>query len=162
MQAYIDYDKRLNITDMITYRTPIKYDLIKQMIVDDRLDDYDLFEVVDNSEYTPYIFYRKNEGKFFIIRPIDRSIGEFKEEDLKKNTYIICLNGTRMYENSVQDFKRRSDENFEDLTDNEKIQVILGEYFGLQVSETLKGLKDTLSDIIDLLKEEKGGDCDDN
>lgn len=153
MRAYLEYEKRLAITDTITYQKPITYDLLQQLRKDKRLENYDLFRVVDKDFDNMYIYYIEKEDRFYIIDISETTSRLVKEEHLQKEQYIIRTN---LYENNVQDFiKRKSEKEFYELNERDRVQVILGKYIGLQIDECLSGLKKSLQDVIDALKEEK-------
>ena len=100
-----------------------------------------------------YIYYIEKEDRFYIIDISETTSRLVKEEYLQKEQYIIRTN---LYENNVQDFiKRKSEKEFYELNERDRVQVILGKYIGLQIDECLSGLKKSLQDVIDALKEEK-------
>ena len=77
------------------------------------------------------------------------------ESQLEGRLYEYLPGGDKLYENEVQRFiRRKSQEEFDNLDDEDKISVIKGKYLKEELDNLMDGLIETLKDLNKTLKEE--------
>ena len=156
MKPYYDYEengteKRYALLD----NRVISYEVLKQLQADNKLDNYDLFKIytIGREDKEDLMYYK--DGEFYYIESRSTSFKMINIQ-LKGRTFEFISQGDGIYDNGVQKFiAKHSDKEFNELSDIDKISVITGKYFKDELNSILDGLKETLSDVVDILKEEK-------
>lgn len=154
MNAYTDYERRLEMTDMITHHDRFTYKILKQLKEDKRLENYDLFRIYTNGreDKEDLCFYK--DGEFYYIESRSTTF-KMIESQLEGRLYEYLPGGDKLYENEVQRFiRRKSQEEFDNLDDEDKISVIKGKYLKEELDNLMDGLIETLKDLSKTLKEE--------
>lgn len=154
MKAYMDYERRLQMTDTIVYHKQFTYDILNQLKEENRLENYDLFEIFTKGreDKEDLMFYK--DGEFYYIESRSSTF-KMIEAQLEGRTFSFSSQGDNTYENGVQRYLRKhSQEEFDNLDDRDKIAVITGTYIRDELNDILDGLKSTLQDIIEASKEE--------
>lgn len=115
------------------------------------LEEGDLFIIEKDGDYWFSIVYLNK--KWFAITG-DPKLVEISEEELSQYKFF---NKNAVGDNPYQEFlKREGQEKFNSLSYEEKCYVYSDQYFTRHVNDILDGLKNTLSDVVDIfLKDEK-------
>lgn len=156
MKVYNDYEKRLQMTDAITYHNKMTYEFLKQLIKDNRLDNYDLFLIYTNDKMRnpdnpDYMFYK--DGELYYIEN-EWTTFKMVESQLKGRTFEFINGGNSLYENGVQRYiNKYGIDKFNELNDRDLISVIKGNYFKEEINNLLDGLIDTLKDLNETLED---------
>lgn len=150
MNMPMNYEERINIVDRCTNQELFTFDEILDYKKRNMLEFGDLFIIDNNGEYWHNVVYIYD---MFCVITGDYQIVRISEEELSKYKFY----NKNLMGNPYQEFKKREKDdkvNFEELSMEDKCDVLVGNYFTKRINETLDGLKSTLQDLVDTLKEE--------
>ena len=156
MKMPLDYNERLKLTDKFTGMNGQSnlwtWEEIKDLQNKRLLENFDLFVIYeDNKEWHSILFIN---NKWYIV-PEDEEMVEVTEYVLEKYKFL----NKNFIHNPYQEFiSRRGEGDFLELNNMDKQKVYTGTYIEQELDNILTGLKDTLSDVIDVLKNEKEGE----
>lgn len=148
----MNYEERLDIVDRICgMKEPntFSFEEISKWREKGLLEFGDLFIIVKFGELWHSVVFM---GDRWQILTGDYKRVEVSDEAIKDFRFV-----NKNYQGSpFQDFiKREGFNKFQELSEEDKIDVFTGNYFVKHLSETMDGLRNALEDVVEILKEAK-------
>ena len=149
MNLPFNYEERINIVDRTTHQETFTFKEILDWESKKMLQEGDHFIIDKDGDYWFSIVYIN--GDFYAVTS-DPKLVKISRDELSQYKYY----NKNLIESSYQEFiKREGLEKFNQLSLQDKCDVYIGNYFVKRVNDLLDGLKNTLSSLVDTLKEDK-------